>query len=71
MLNSFYFILSQDVAACFEINCTNVLDLACKGAAILEINKRMMKTDNIRKLVQTNCVMNVYKNWDCLESVVD
>ena len=32
MLNSFYFILGQDVAARFEINCTNVLGLACKGA---------------------------------------
>ena len=36
-----------------------MLGLACKGAAILEINKRMMKTDNIRKLVGTN-VMNIY-----------
>ena len=35
------------MAARFEINCTNVLSLACKGVAILEINKRMMKTDNI------------------------
>ena len=59
------------MAACFDINCTNVLGLACKGAAILEINKRTMKTDNIRKLVRTNCVMNVYKNWDCLGSVAD
>ena len=40
MLNSFYFILGLDVAACLEINSTNVLDLACKGAAILEINKQ-------------------------------
>ena len=60
MLNSFYFILGRDVAAPFEIICTNVLGLACKGAAILEINKRMMKTDNIQKLVQTNYVTNVY-----------
>ena len=44
------------MAACFQINCTNVLSLACKGAAILEINKRMMKTDNIRKLVWTNYI---------------
>ena len=35
------------MAAHFEINCTNVLGLACKGAAILEINRRMMKADNI------------------------
>ena len=48
MLNSCYFILGLDVAARFEINCTNVLILACKGAAILEIiNKQMMKTGNI------------------------
>ena len=52
------------MAARFEINCTNVRGLACKGAAILEINKRMMKTDNIRKLVQKNYVTNVYKNRD-------
>ena len=39
------------MAAGFEINCTNVLGLACKGAAILEINKRMMKTNSIQKLV--------------------
>ena len=31
-----------------------------KGAAILETNKRMMKTDNIRKLVRTNYVTNIY-----------
>ena len=31
------------MAVCFKINCTNVLCLACKGAAILEINKRLMK----------------------------
>ena len=53
MLNGFYFILGRDVAAHFEVNCTNVLGLACKGAAILEINKGMMKTENIRKLVWT------------------
>ena len=47
MLNSFNFILGKNVAARFEINCTNVLGLACKGAAILEINKRTMKTNNI------------------------
>ena len=28
--------------------------------AILEINKRTMRTDNIRKLVRTNYVTNVY-----------
>ena len=55
------------MGACFGTNCTNVLDLACKGAAILEINK--MKTDNIRKLVRTNYVMNVYKKRDCPGSV--
>ena len=44
-----YFIL-------FQANCTNVLGLACKSAAILEINKQMMKTDNTRKLVRTNYV---------------
>ena len=55
------------MAARFEINCTNVLGLACNGAAILEINERTTKTDNIRKLVRTNIyyVVNVYKNWDC------
>ena len=37
-----------------------------KGAAILKINKQMMKTDNIQKLVRTNNVTNVYKNRDCL-----
>ena len=47
MLNGFYFILGRDVAAHFEVNCTNVLGLACKGAAILEINKGTMKTENI------------------------
>ena len=47
MLKSFYFILGQDVAACFKIICKNVFDLACKGVAILEINKRMVKTNNI------------------------
>ena len=35
MLNGFYFILGQEVAAGFEINCTNVLGLACKGSAII------------------------------------
>ena len=59
MLNSFYRILGLDVAACFEINCTNVLGLACKGAAILEMNKPTIKTDNIRKLILTNCVKNI------------
>ena len=48
-----------------------MLGLACKGAAILEINKRTMKTNNIRKLVRTNYVTNVYINRDCLESVED
>ena len=43
--NSFSFISGRDVAARFKINCTNVLGLACKGAAILEINKWTMKTD--------------------------
>ena len=47
MLSGFYFILGRDVAARFEINCTNVLGLACKGAAILELNKPTMKTENI------------------------
>ena len=55
----FYF---RPKCACFEINCTNVLSLASEGAAILEINKPMMKTYNIRKLVWTNYVTNVYKN---------
>ena len=66
MLNSFYFILGQDVAARFEINCTNVLGLAFKGAAILEKNKRTKKTDNIRKIgMDKLCNKCVYKNWDC------
>ena len=30
------------MAARFEIICTDVLGLACKGATILEINKRTM-----------------------------
>ena len=47
MLNSFYFTLGRDVAACLEINCINVLGLACMGAAILVINKRTLKTKNI------------------------
>ena len=59
MLNSVYHILGLDVAARFEINCTNVLGLACKGAAILEMNKPTIKTDNTRKLIRTNCVKNV------------
>ena len=68
MLNGFYFILGRDVAACFEINCTNVLGLASKGSAILEKNKLMLKTENIRKSVQTNlCNKDVYKNRDCRE----
>ena len=71
VLNSFYFILGWDVAARFEINCTNVLCLAWKGAAILEINKRTMKTDNIQKLVRTNYVRKVYKNQDCQGLVAD
>ena len=71
MLNSFYCILGRDVAARFEIICTNVLGLACYGAAILEMNKRTMKTDNIRKLVLTNYITNVYKNQDCPGSVAD
>ena len=54
VINSFYFILGQDVTARFEINCPNVLGLACKSAAILEINKQTMKTEHIRKSVQTN-----------------
>ena len=65
------FILGRDVAAYFEINCTNVLGLVCNGAAILEINKLKMKTDRIRKLVRTNYVTNVYKNRDCLWLVED
>ena len=71
MLNSFYFILGRDVAARFEIICTNVLGLACNGAAILEMNKRTMKTENIQKLVLTNYITNVYKNQDCPGSVAD
>ena len=59
------------MAAHFEINFTNVLGSACKGAAILEINKGMMKTDNIIKLVKTNYVTNIYKNRDCLGLVAD
>ena len=39
MLNSYFLISGRDLAAHFEINCTNVLGLACKGAAILGINK--------------------------------
>ena len=39
-----------------------------RDAAILEMNKRTMKTDNIRK---TNYVTKVYKNQDCPGSVVD
>ena len=42
-----------------------MLSFACKGATVLEINKQTMKTNNIRKLVRTNYVTNVYKNWDC------
>ena len=49
------------MASRFKINCTNVLCLACKGAAILENNKQKMKTDSIRKSVRTNYVMNEYK----------
>ena len=50
------------MAARFEINCTDVFGLACKGAAILlEINKPVMKTKNIRKSVRKICVTNVYK----------
>ena len=36
MLNGFYFILGQDVAAHFDKICTNVLD---QVTVILEINK--------------------------------
>ena len=52
------------MAARFRIICTYhyVLGLACKGVAILEINKRTMKTDNIRKLVLTNYEQTYYKN---------
>ena len=61
------------MVARFEIHviCTYVLSLACKGAAILEINKRTMKTDSIWKLVLTNYVTNLYKNRDCPGSVAD
>ena len=59
------------MASPFEISFTNVPSLACKGAAILEINKRMIKTDNIRKLVWTNYITNVNKTRDCLRSVAD
>ena len=43
-----------------------MLSLACKCAAILEVNKQMMKTITIQKLGWTNYVMKVYKNRDCL-----
>ena len=59
------------MAARFEIICTYVLGLACKGATILEINKRTMKMDNIRKLVRTSYVTNVYKKRDCPGSVAN
>ena len=59
------------MAAHLEISCTNVLGLSCKGAAILEINKRRMKNDNIRKIVLTNYVTNVHKKQDCLGLVSD
>ena len=61
------------MVARFEIHviCTYVLGLACKGAAILEINKRTMKTDSIWKLVLTNYVTNLYKNRDCPGSAAD
>ena len=63
------FIFARDVAACFEINCINVLGLACKGEAILEINKQTMK---ISKNQYINIyITNVYKNRDCTGSVVD
>ena len=48
-----------------------MLGLACKGAAILEINELTMNTDNIRKLVRTNCVTNLYKKRDCPGLVAD
>ena len=35
------------------------------------INKQTMKTDNIRKLVCTNYVMNVYTKKHCLGLVMD
>ena len=63
-------ILGRDVTACFEINCANVLGLACKGAAILEINKQTMKTDNIRKLVWANYVTHVYKIGIVLDLII-
>ena len=37
------------MVARFEISCTNVLGLACKGTAILEMNKRTMEMENIQK----------------------
>ena len=55
------------MAVCFQINCTNELGSAYKGAAIMEINKQTMMTENIRKSVRTNYIRNVYKNrivWD-------
>ena len=58
MFNGIYFILGRDVAAHFEINCTYVLGLACKGAAILEINKRTMKTEN-RKISRDKWVTRI------------
>ena len=58
------------MATCFEIICTHMLGLACKGAAILEINKPIMKTENILKWVWTNlCNKHIYKNRDCRGSV--
>ena len=38
------------MAARFKLNCINVFGLACKDAAILEINKQTMKTDNIQSM---------------------
>ena len=62
MLKGFYFIFGRDVIAYFKIDCTNVLSLDCKGAAILEIDKLTMKTKNIQKSVRTNLCNNLYKN---------
>ena len=55
MLNIYYFIFGRDVAARLEINCTNVLSLACKGAAILKI-KRSTISENWYEQIMNKCI---------------
>ena len=56
------------MAAPFEINCTNVLSLDCKSAAILEINKPRYRPkiseNGYRQIYVTNVYIETGIDWD-------